>query len=299
MGSIINNSNRLGVYLSMMLLLFSDQLISQETQTQKIYISKDGSEIIGILIDSTDQFITILNDKLGEIKIKSSDLVSSKLYIPTSPQNYIDPDDDDDEWFSPPVPSINFLNETAIGLKQGDLYYQNILLYGNKFGYGVTDHFSINAGFEWYSIVNEGHAPILLIAPKYTFSNPDAVFHFGIGSNILFNPNEFQNDWAGTIYAVSTIGDPDLNLTIGIGIAFFESYFSNTPAFQLGGVARLTKNFAFVLDGLSASYDSNDLESVGSAFIRFMTKKFNFDIGVVFEADLQYGIPMANFSMKL
>lgn len=283
-------------YLTLFLLLLLSKLsFAQETVPTKVFITKDGSEIVGQMRDSTAEYVTVFNEIVGEIRFKTSEIESIRPFI----ESDIEHIEESSDWFVPPVPSVNFLTETAIGMKKGDIYYQNVLLFGNKFGFGISDHFSINAGFEWLSTFN-GHAPTLLIAPKYTFTDLSSTFHIGIGSNLLYLPyNSGSSAYVASLYVISTVGDTDLNFTFGIGGGATGDDFYESPIFQLGGFGRIAKNFAIVVDALTIADDESDFYYVGSSFLRYMTSKFNIDLGYVFSHNFSDGIPMANFSIRL
>lgn len=199
--------------------------------------------------------------------------------------------------FESPIPSINYLTETGIGLRKGELYYQNILLFGQKFGLGITDHFSLNMGFEVYSMI-DGRAPSILVAPKLTFNDRDDPVKFGIGSNFVFI-SEFGSDQvAGSFYGLATFGNTDNHLTLGIGVGYDSYDIYGVPVFQVSGHLRLSDHFALVLDTLTLYYDS-DYGSANSFFFRYMNKDFIIDLGGLVSLTGPEGIPLANFAIRL
>ncbi len=202
-----------------------------------------------------------------------------------------------DDYNEPPVPSINYLTETAVGLRKGEVYYQNILLFGQKFGFGLTDHFSINAGFEFLSVINGG-TPVLLFAPKYTFNERHEEIKFGVGSNLLLIPETGFGNLAGSLYGLVTFGNLDNNLTAGLGVGYDNSGVSSNPVIQLSGQVRLTKVLALVLDSLTVQYDDNYYPFT-SLFIRFMTSSLVFDVGGAASITDGGAIPLANLAISL
>lgn len=199
--------------------------------------------------------------------------------------------------FESPIPSINYLTETAIGLRKGELYYQNILLFGQKFGLGITDHFSMNMGFELYSMF-DGRAPSVLVAPKLTFNDREDPVKFGIGSNFVFISDFGSDQVAGSFYGLATFGNTDNHLTVGVGVGYDSYSIYGVPVFQVSGQLRLSDHFAFVLDTLTLYYDS-DYGSANSFFFRYMNEKFVFDLGGLVSLTGPEGIPLANFAVRL
>ena len=199
--------------------------------------------------------------------------------------------------FEAPLPSINYLTETGIGLNKGELYYQNILLFGQKFGFGITDHFSLNMGFEVYSLF-DGRTPSILIAPKVTFNDRDASVKFGLGTNFVFISDFGSDQIAGSFYGLATFGGTDNNLTLGVGVGYDSYGISDTPVFQLSGQLRLSNHFGLVMDSLSIYYDA-DYNTATSLFFRYMNRKLIIDLGGLIGLTGPESIPLANFAIRL
>ena len=199
--------------------------------------------------------------------------------------------------FESPIPSINYLTETAFGLRKGEIYYQNILLFGQKFGIGISDHFSINTGFELYSMF-DGRAPSILIAPKFTFNEREAPVKFGVGSNFVLVSTSGSNQVAGSFYGLATFGNTDNHLTLGVGMGYDSYGLYGVPVFQVSGQLRLSDHFALVLDTLTLYYDS-DYGSANSFFFRYMNKDFIIDLGGLVSLTGPEAIPLANFAVRL
>ncbi len=274
-----------------MTMCISISLYAQKVNESVLVTLQDSSIIAGQVIAIDDSTITLNSEAIKELKISRDDIISIRKQKQQSIQAT-------QEWYESPIYSINYLTESAIPLSAGEMYYQNILLYGQKVGIGLSDHFSINAGLELYSPLHQNEWPGLLIAPKYSFTNQESDFHFGIGGNLLVLPNGSRRELAGTLYGLTTLGDKETNLTIGIGTAFYQGDLADLPVMQLSGQARVARRIGLILDSISL-FDGNNVDHVASFFIRYTHPKFIFDLGSVFEVGFDYGIPMVNFAMKI
>ncbi len=201
------------------------------------------------------------------------------------------PDEKSDS-FEPPIASLNYLLETATPIDQGKLYYQNILLFGQRFGYGLTDALSLNVGTEFISFFQDD-SPTFLIGPKYSFSDRSDPVKIALGTNFAVGP--FSN--FGFVYGVVTIGDLNNNLSAGIHFGYDRFEFFEIPAIQISGQLRLSKHFGLVLDSATV-IDSGDLSSLPTFFVRYMNRKVVFDVGVGTLTD-SVTFPLANFAVVL
>lgn len=280
-------------YIFISILLFISTLsISQDTGDKVVIIDKQGNQYVGIIISKTQEECIIQNTILGEVSIATSSIESISLYK----EEIIETASHKSGWFTPPVPSINYLTETAFGLKKGEYYYQNILLFGQKFGIGISESFSINAGFELASLAFDNSAPAILIAPKFTFKETDSNVRYGIGTNFLYLSEISSTSFVGSLYGIATFGDYDNNFTVGLGLGYDNFNISGSPVLQLSGQVRLSRAIGLVLDSISTN-TFGDFGAGVSLMIRLMTKDLLLDFGVLGASD-GGAIPMANFAIK-
>jgi len=172
-----------------------------------------------------------------------------------------------------PLYSQYYVSQSALSLRKGEAYYQNIELFVNTFAYGITDNFTLSGGFETISIF-VGEFPGLYISPKYTFGNTESILNFGIGANLA----TYQFDEIfGSTYGMMTIGNTNDNLTLGVGFGFFGDNFEETPVFNVSGMTRFGQKIGMVADIFYASE-----ETIGAITLRYMNKSFAFDLGAAF-----------------
>jgi len=201
------------------------------------------------------------------------------------------PDEQSDS-FESPIASLNYLLETATPIEQGKLYYQNILLFGQRFGYGLTDAISIIGGTEFVSLFQD-ESPTVLIGPKFSFSDRYDPVKVAVGAN--FFAGSLVS--GGTIYGVVTVGNLDNNLSAGINFGYDRFELFDVPLIQISGKVRLSKHWGLVLDSASV-LDSGDFSTLPTFFIRFMSHKLVFDIGVGTITDGST-FPLGNLAIQL
>jgi len=232
---------------------------------------KDGTKLSGQIIDMETEAILVSTKSLGEIKVNLSSIKKINL----GSINFTEEEDGEFD-FENPLYTKYFVSETAIGLKKGQAYYQNLLLGGNIFSYGITDQISVTGGFESVSLFL-GEGPTFLLGAKFTSGGRNTKLHFGGGGNLLARVNDDVN--FGSLYGIVTYGNTNHNITGGIGIGYFDSDFAELPVIQLGGQTRFSENWGIVMDYLIL-VDNGDLGGVGSLAVRYITKKVALDFGL-------------------
>jgi len=111
-----------------------------------------------------------------------------------------------------------FLAPTGFGLKKGQSYYQNILLFGNSYSHGISDVFSITVGGEIASLLFSSRIPILYIAPKFSFEVSNSV-STSVGAIFFTSPQE-DFTGVGLAYGALSFGYRNNNLSLGAAFVF-------------------------------------------------------------------------------
>jgi hypothetical protein len=124
----------------------------------------NGEEFVGDVIKQ-DNEILILNSKNGELKLKVIQIEKIEEYT------YLG-----DFLFPSSHATRYFFGPSAIPLKKGKGYYQNVYVLGNFVNVGITDNFSFGGGLEFFSTVNG--RPIYFLTPKVGFEVKENV-HVG------------------------------------------------------------------------------------------------------------------------
>lgn len=153
---------------------------------------EDGSEFRGTVVLQTDSTLTLATVN-GELQLLRSRIDEVKI------------DDYVGEFrFPNPHATRYFFSPSAIPLRSGEGYYQNLELVGNFANVGVTDFFSIGGGFEFLSTV-AGY-PIFFLTPKLGWQVADK---WHVGSGVFMGGGEW---W---VRHSSTYPMPPLPMEIG------------------------------------------------------------------------------------
>ena len=144
--------------------LFVNDSISQKFQDSTLYSieTSDGNEYIGKIISRDGDHITLLTDKLGEIKIFTRYIKSIKEISETSFKG-------GSYWFENPQATRYFWAPNGYGLKKGEAYYENVWIFFNQASVGITDNFSLGAGMVPAFIFSWAPTPVW-ITPKFFHS---------------------------------------------------------------------------------------------------------------------------------
>ena len=185
--------------------------------------------------------------------------------------------------------SRHVLAPTAMNLNKGQIYYQNLMLAGNLFSGGVTDHFSLAGGFIIPPIIDEDL--FWYFAPKVSGDiAPNFHIGFGVIAAGIYELNRRSTDEVLIVpFANFTAGNRDRNVTFGIGYGLEgEELDSRILAGMLGVTFRFSEKFCFVSENTFAqnttifnerSYE--DLYYLGAQTIRFIKRKNTIDFGVM------------------
>jgi hypothetical protein len=235
----------------------------------------DENEYIGEKISEDKETIIIKTETLGEIKIKKSiiDKVEEVSSDQLSEGKFLIENAHSSRYFWAP---------NGFGLKKGEGYYQNTWVLLNQVSYGFTDHFTVGVGtiplFLFSS--SAGVLPIW-VTPKVQFEATKNV-NVGLGviyGGVISTNNNTNNFGAGIAYGVTTLGDRNRNLSIGVGYGFSGGTVSKTPVFNLSGMYRVGKRMYLMTENwfITAGGDGGGIFSLGG---RYAAKSLAFDFGV-------------------
>ncbi len=183
-------------------------------------------------------------------------------------------------WPANPHSSRYFFSPSGYGLRKGEGYYQNAWIFLNQVSYGLSNNFSIGFGLIPTFIFGTAEIIPLWLTPKFSFPYKNQKGAFGIGTIFFAGLGlESSEDNFGIVYATNTFGSRDKQLTLGLGLGYSRTGgFSNYPAFNLGGLVRTGKKWAFVTENylFSTGYESLGIISAGG---RYMGKRLAIDMG--------------------
>jgi len=151
-------------------------------------------------------------------------------------------------------PSNYFIGNSSFSLPKGQGYYANTLLFFNDFYYGVTDHFSVGAGFVPFFLLGTDFNPIWVKA-KWAYPLADK-FRISAGVSFLYAlifavPAGENNLVFAFPFAGATYGTPHHNVSLNVHYGFLLNDLKNgstTPLFALSTKQQITPRTHFMAD---------------------------------------------------
>lgn len=218
--------------------LLSVQAIAQDTEPVIVRIeTRDGSIIQGELISETDQEVVVRTASSGDITIQKANIVRRQVLSTRAFRN-------GEYWHENPQSTRYFFVPNAMGLPQGQGYYQNVWIFFNNVNYGVTDNFSLGVGFVPVFLFGATETPIWIL-PKFSIPLQSDLFHVAVGAMIggVVGEGGF-----GLLYGMTTYGNRDNNISLGLGYGYADGDISSSPVVTLSGMYRLSKRWYAVTD---------------------------------------------------
>lgn len=263
----------------------------QPDSTQVKIETLDGNVYHGTITEETDDFI-ILATKAGIIKIQKSTISRTQEVNPKKMRR-------DKIWGPNPQSTRYFWAPNGYGLKPGEAYCQNLMLFYNQFAVGITENISIGGGFIPAFLVFSP-TPVW-ISPKVSIPLVENKFNLGIGGFFGTTLGHGGGEDFGLVYGAFTYGTRDYNITAGLGWGYMEDGFIDGPAFNIGGMARLGKKLYL----LGELYVVNDNTGITSSLFTFggrsMIKRNSVDYGILIVGDegSTYALPWLGMTVPL
>ncbi len=223
---------RITTVLVMLFTLSSGILMAQTTDSSMVRIeTNDGNEFVGVITREDATTLVLKTSNLGEITIQKN-IIKLRDVIR---QEQIK---DGKVWFENPQATRYFWAPNGYGLRKGEGYYQNIYVFWNQFSVGITDNFSLGGGV--IPIFFFGGPTPIFITPKLSIPIVENKVNIGAGALVGTVLGE-QSATFGIVYGVSTFGDPDKNLSVGLGYAFADGEWASTPLINISGMVRASQ----------------------------------------------------------
>ncbi len=195
-------------------------------------ITTDGNEYIGAIESRSSEQIVLRTESVGIITIQVRNV---KTLVEINPQRVVQ----GELWADNPQATRYFWGPNGYGLRQGEGYYQNIWVLFNQVSVGITDNLSIGAGLVPLFLFEGSPTPVW-ITPKVSI--PIKRDAFNVGAGVLAGTILGEDEGVfGIAYGVTTFGNRDKNLTLGLGYGFADGDWARTPAITIGGMLRLGK----------------------------------------------------------
>ena len=286
--------------LSLLLLLFAvlgcEFSYSQETSdTAAVYRIEtfDGNIFIGNIISEDSATIVLKTTSLGEIKIPLSNIKSKTILKQVKYEG-------GKIWLPNPQSSRYFWAPNGYGLEKGTSYYQNIWILYNQFSFGLTNNFSIGAGFLPLFLFGGTSSPFWIV-PKVSIPVVKDKFNLGTGAFLGTILGEDAGVF-GLLYGTTTFGSRDRNISFGLAYGFAQDDWLNIPVINVASMIRtgpkgyfITENYVITAEGETVAL----LSLGGRSIIRNIGLDYSLWIPIGAEMDTFVAIPFLGITIPM
>ncbi len=256
---------------------------------------ESNMRILGTWVAGVDDKL-VVQSEVGTVEIRLEDI----LFL-----RHLSEEDISSLGFHSPNATRYLFAPSAIPLKEGERYYQNVWVVLNTVTFGVSDNVTITAGIEAIStfitiFTSERVGPGLMGNVKYGKKLGEN-FYLGGGLLAAATVGEGISEGnAALAYGIATWGNPDNHITIGAGTGLAAGEWIQGPVMVVGGTHRVNRGLALVTENwiiptfeqrppfrdvqTGASYPGYTDAIVRMAFsggVRVLTEKNTFDIALV------------------
>lgn len=238
-----------------------------------IFEMKDGNTYIGTVVVMEENKTYEVTTQIGVLWLSQEDIVTVKKVDTSNVVEGV-------YWPTNPHSSRYFFSPSGYGLRKGEGYYQNAWIFFNQVSYGISDNFSLGVGLVPTFLFGAGtdFLPVWF-TPKFNMPYKNGKGAFGAGSILLtVLGDEDAGTGVGLVYGTNTFGTRDKQLTLGVGFGYStDGGFSNYPVFNVGGLIRTGKNWAFITENYFFTFE--EFGAVISGGARYMGKRMALDFG--------------------
>jgi hypothetical protein len=246
----------------------------QDTTTIWLIETLDGNEFYGTIREKTETEIRLETANLGLITIPLSQIKSMKPIE----EKLIK---EGELWMENPQATRYFWAPNGIGLKKGEGYYQNVWVMFNQVSVGFTDNLSAGIGIVPLFLFAGSPTPVW-ITPKFSIPVARDKFHLGGGALVGTVIGE-ENAFFGILYGISTFGNRDHNLTLGLGYGFTGEDWARSPAITISGFTRISPRTYLISENylVGVTEDRPVIFSIGG---RTVWRSVSLDYGLIIPA---------------
>lgn len=260
-------------FLTYFLLLFAGTASAQtQRDTTRLYRieTKDGNEYVGKILYEDKETVRFKTESLGELNIRWLTIAKISEVNPVQIK-------DGEHWFDNPQATRYFWSPNGYGLKAGEAYYQNVWVLFNQVSVGLSDNVSIGAGLVPLFLFAGAPTPIW-ITPKVSIPVAKDKFNIGAGALLATVLGEDGTGF-GILYGMTTFGNRDQNLSLGIGYGYAGGDLASAPTITVSGMLRTSRRGYFLTENyfIGGSEENFVMLSLGG---RRIIKRAGLDFGL-------------------
>ena len=235
---------------------------------------ENGKKYEGQMLEyGTDTLI--LRTENGDIS-----LITSKIRT-IKPNEYVGPDSD-----AYPNNARYFIGPSAMPIKKGDGYYQNILVTSSNVNYGLTKNISVGGGLEFISMLYG--EPLWTVSAKAGFPITENV-HAGVG---VLAAGISNFDALALPYTIFTFGNTKSNFSIAAAYGIVGGELTNGSTIMASGKLGLNNRIALITENFIVPVYESYTAYLGIHGIRIEFRANSFDIGGIIFSDIIDYVPI-------
>jgi len=253
----------------------------------------DGNIFIGNIISEDTTVVVLKTTSLGEIRIPKNDIKSRTILKQVKYE-------EGKIWLPNPQSSRYFWAPNGYGLEKGTSYYQNIWILYNQFSFGLTNNFSVGAGFLPLFLFGGTSSPFWIV-PKVSIPVVRDKFNIGTGAFLGTILGEDSGVF-GLLYGTTTFGSRDKNISFGLAYGFAGGDWLNVPVINISTMIRTGPKGYFISENyvISAEGETVVLISLGGrSIIRNIGLDYSLWIPIGAEMDTFVAIPFLGITIPM
>ena len=244
-----------------------------QTDTLSYYIeTNDGNVYQGKIIEKDEKKIEFRTENIGVITVQQADIKAIHIIEPKKIKK-------GKYWKDNPQSTRYFFSPNGFGLKAGEGYYQNVWVLINSFSIGVTDYISLGAGIFPSFFFGGAPTPIWFTAKaSIPISKENVSLGIGaLGGTII---GAEDDNGFGILYGITTIGNKDNNVSLGIGYGFAGGNWAKSPMINVNFMFRTGPRGYFISENyyIKTGNSNNIVLSFGG---RVIIKDSGLDYGLI------------------
>ncbi len=241
------------------------QVQAQEVEEFTQLILTDGSQLVGNILDETDQELRFMTLSGLEFTIRVEEIESRKTIRARLRNGKL-------VKFDPNVSRL-FFSATGRPVPKGTGYFSLHELFFASGGIGVSESFVFAGGISLFPGLSE---QLVYLAPKATVYNKNNR-SFSVGA--LLGTVTGESGYGGIFYGAGTFGPEDQAITIGTGFLFGGGDVVSTPIIMIGAEKQLGSRTKFITENyFMPGISANGVLSLG---IRIIGDRLTTDVAAL------------------
>jgi hypothetical protein len=268
-------------------------IIADSAAVKYEFTLKDGTKLIGEIVNRTNEAYQVKTSNFGTIKINNDQVVS--LILLSEKPARSGPTYTFDNQFGHKY----FIAPSAIAAERNKWYYTNQFLYFSNFTFGISKRLS--AGLTFFTFV-----PTFFVSPSIKLTiNPEAKTKFALRGQYVFVNGDTRNN-LGFFQAIVTRGTSQNNFTLAVGKFVSDRGVNDISLITVGIAKKISSNLSFISDNnfiIGTNTASTNGFGLLSGGLRFDRRMHAFDLGLYLPTatlDTQASlIPYIGFNLRL